>query len=131
MWYGFGDDWLNHIVRAGFDRDYSTIFKIKISDSVLILNGRDDIFEFSEKYGIIKDWLESGSGGRDTIRWIQWEKVAKKYSGIEIKNPDIFKYKEIKIGYRDRVLLDWLNGWDISSGCIWNQKGIESIERIY
>ena len=63
LWYGFGDDWLKHIVRAGFDRDYSTIFKINITHNILILNTREDIFKFSEEYGIIKDWLESGSGG--------------------------------------------------------------------
>ena len=38
LWYGFGDDWLKHIVRAGFDRDYSTIFKINITHNILILN---------------------------------------------------------------------------------------------
>ncbi len=69
--------------------------------------------------------------GQDSIRSIEWGEVAKKYSGIEIKNPDIYKFKKVIIGYRNEVSLDWLNGWDISSGCIWNKKAIESIERIY
>lgn len=44
LWYGFGDDWLQHIVRSKFkSRNYSSIFKIKITDNVLKLNGGEDI----------------------------------------------------------------------------------------
>ena len=69
--------------------------------------------------------------GKDSIRNIEWGEVAKKYSGIEIKNPDIYKFKKVPIGYRNEVYMSWLYGWDISSGCIWNKNGIESIEKIY
>jgi len=130
LWYGIGSEWLDHVNRVKMDRKYTTIHKIKTTDKVLKLNGKDDIIKFTEKYGKIKEEMSVGVLDK-SVRKISWYNVAKSYSGIEIKHPSIYTFKQYTINGVDGVYLTWLMGWDISSGCIWFGDGIESIERIH
>ena len=55
---------------------------------------------------------------RGIIDVIDWELVGDDYYGIEITHP----YGEIG---------SWISTWDISSGCVWNPRAIESVEKLY
>jgi hypothetical protein len=48
--------------------------------------------------------------------YINWPKVAQDYSGIEIC-PYQWKF---------RLNYMWYYGWDVASGCIWNQNALNS-----
>ena len=50
---------------------------------------------------------------------INWPKVAEHYSGIEIC-PYIGKRREVT----------WYYGWDVASGCVWSQQGIQELRKI-
>ena len=52
--------------------------------------------------------------------YIDWIKVSKQYSGIEI-NP----YQ-----HSNRYTSMWYYGWDVASGCIWKNDLIKNITKI-
>jgi hypothetical protein len=58
-----------------------------------------------------------GTKGLDKM--IDWPKVAEHYAGIEI-----CPYLSNKRNDDDFF---WYYGWDVASGCIWDQKGIEEL----
>ena len=58
---------------------------------------------------------------------IYWRSVAKDFGGIEIRN-----WKSLCQSLRNTVewdpRLDWLNDWDLSSGCVWNKNMLKHIQ---
>lgn len=58
---------------------------------------------------------------------IYWRSVAKDFGGIEIQN-----WKSLCPSLRNSVewdpRLDWLNDWDLSSGCVWNTHVLKHIQ---
>jgi len=108
LWYQINNSWVNLCVKYNKDAELHKIkphyafeiknYNIKINvdlTNVIILDTRDKVIEFSEKYG----------NGEFFINWID---VANDYKGIEIPN------------YKNVNFYKWMNGWDISSGCIWD-----------
>ena len=61
---------------------------------------------------------------------IDWQKVAKKFGGIEFNPYTHQVIKRIKNG-KKQILIMWYNTIDVPSGCIWNLKPIvENVEKI-
>lgn len=125
LWYGFGNNWLNFLIdglffgirewdRCWFDskvKQITHIYKLKVDSSIYKINDSKSLSFFEKLYA---------DKYKENINWL---KVAKTYSGIEIKLPKF----EI-----DGILDDsyWAWGWDINSGCIWDKKAIKEIKLI-
>ena len=122
LWYSFGYEWANWVSREMPERanSYDYIHKINVTNKVLKLETIEQCLEFTDRFGSDASWHRH--------YLINWDKVAKVYSGIEVTNPRDFHLDEERIG---GAKLWWLYGWDVGSGCIWKEDGIESIELVY
>jgi GNAT superfamily N-acetyltransferase len=122
LWYSFGYEWANWVSREMPERanTYEYIHKIDVTKKVLRLETIKQCLEFTDRFGSDASWHRH--------YLINWDKVAKVYSGIEVTNPRDFHLDEERIG---GAKLWWLYGWDVGSGCIWREDGIESIELVY
>jgi hypothetical protein len=86
---------------------------------MIILKDNVDIIKFSEIYVAPR----AGFYGWKRSSLIKWNEVAQKYCGIEISN-----YHSLHS--LSSLNSDWLDTWDISSGCIWDKEGITKIIKI-
>jgi hypothetical protein len=113
LWYGFGDSWLNWVKSEMPGWERSKFFKLELDLSKMLrLEHSSDLLSFTKKYRIITEI--------DSNYYIDWPKIAKEYSGIEID----------KYYYNHRYDLNWYYSWDVASGCVWNQNAIIKIKRI-
>jgi hypothetical protein len=128
FWYGFGDEWLNFLHKEDYfvmnnrrkNIDDKYRYKIKIDKTNIMVI--DSIQKSDEFYEIFKGKMELSS-----IQFIDWEKVAQAYMGIEIPN-----INALRSGDYWMTRNKWWNysSWDISSGCIWNPMAIQRIKLI-
>jgi len=108
LWYACGGAWLKRTIEIYGYVFSEYIHEIKINPSNMILIQNDEQMDsFNSDF--------STSGG------INWEEVAKKYSGIEICRWLPKKHQPGE-GY------SWYYGWDVASGCIWDEDAARSIE---
>lgn len=108
LWYGIGTSWIDWVEIEMPKWRKKHLFKIEINKSkVLVIDHKYVMEDFNKKYGVKYHGMD----------YIDWEEVAKSYSGIEI-NP-----------YRDYDY-DWYYGWDVASGCVWNKSGLKKVEKI-
>jgi len=114
LWYGLGTQWIDWVKREMPEWENDHLYKIEISQNVLVLDSKDKILAFNKQYGFASKM--SFDGLPDSIDWV---KVAKDYDGIEIITPR---------RYSDSV--EWLYSWDIDSGCLWNKNGLTNISII-
>lgn len=122
LWYGINWEWEEWCESNMPNWRHGKHFSLQIDmEKILLLDSIVKINNFQEEYGQLPDWMAKRDMNIlfDHI-YINWKKVAEKYSGIEI-NP--YQYS-----LRHKML--WLSGWDISSGCIWNLSAIKSLEPI-
>lgn len=116
LWYAHGNSWIKYLVNEEHPwadkRLFQTnwVYSFKLGDSVLALEHKD-IPKFEKKYA---------DKTRDKINWYA---VAKEYDGIDIKYTERMSCSLKYNSY-------WLWGWDVGSGCIWNNKGIKSFKLI-
>lgn len=119
LWYGINDSWLDwcksempHWISKN-----PIFYEIHLNnENILFLKSENDIINFSKQYGRP---LNNISGNNYLI---DWSLVADEYSGIEI-NP--YQY-----GCRFNLRTFWYYGWDCSSGCIWDKKGINKMIKL-
>ena len=122
LWYSCGRSWINWLSRAWEERfrkiQYEYELIIDFTDVLVIRNERE-LVAFSEAYGI----PDRRSPIPGTIKDIDWQAVARSYTGIEIC-PFLGKGNLL-----DPPQLDWYD-WDVASGCIWdvNDAVLEAIE---
>jgi hypothetical protein len=151
LWYAIGDSWYkywyrNHLEMKNLPKNLN-IFKLSIHknsfitdiknpnpNKILRIKTNDDVKLFTKLYRmkpykklhfpelIINDWKERKNIYFDDNN-IDWQKVAKKFGGIEF-NPYIHQVIEpIKDG-KKQILIMWYNTIDVPSGCIWNLRTI-------
>jgi len=114
LWYGMGDSWINWVRTEMPHWECDNLFKLDLDESKIIkLNNEEELLDFNEKYG------EELYGASNCIDWFE---VSKKYSGIEIPNYLWSLRMDRRVG--------WYYGWDVASGCIWNEDAIVSIDKI-
>lgn len=108
LWFSVGDEWLDFLVidypAAAEGRKY--LIELNISGSCLSLSSKDEVLEFSKKYGV------TGSSGTN----INWKEVSDSYSGIVIA-----PYQN---SLRTAKETRWYYGWDVASGCVWSSSAI-------
>jgi len=106
------------------------ILRIKTNDDVKLFTKLYSIKPYKKLRGTLlkkeqfsnNDWKMFKNIYHDD-NLIDWEKVSKKFGGIEF-NPYIHQViNPIKNGKKS-ILIMWYNTVDISSGCIWNLKPI-------
>jgi hypothetical protein len=111
LWYGINGDWLDWCRYEMPEWIEKYNYQIEIDESkILQIDNIYNLRLFIEKYACNK------------LRYINWQLVSRKYSGIEIIN-----YHEIK--YKNRYLDIWFYSWDCDSGCIWDIDVIKNIKK--
>ena len=107
FWYDCNNEWSEWVEYYQPDWKGDHIYQIQLDHSKMkVITNREELNAFSEKY-------------RSANGLIDWRRVARDYSGIEI-----CPY----IGSA-RMSVKWYYDWDVASGCIWNKKAIKSIKK--
>ena len=128
LWYTSGYAWIEHAISE--QPKFITMFVheiIKNDAKILKIRNEEDNDKFEQKYGVKTSGnltLQSSSilnfnYSDDETILINWPDVQRDYAGIEITSFDALK----NIG--------WRIGWDLPSGCIWNQKGMKDSRLLY
>lgn len=121
LWYAKGFEWVYWVQlnMPQWSSKYQYLHEIKTTDKVLKIKNEKDAIDFSREYGIYKD--TSFFSEYTDVEEIDWDRVSKKWSGIEMVNPRAnFEY------LTDRRLI-WTGSWDVASGCIWKADGFNEI----
>ena len=116
LWYGIDNEWLNWCKSEmpNWIHPYNYVLELNKAKMVIITNlAQFDQFHNEYKRSIL---------GSRYICYIDWERVALKYGGIEI-NPYLWER-------RLPVECIWYYGWDCASGCIWNKEVVLKIKKI-
>lgn len=114
LWYATNNEWKEFCNELG-ETNNSFTYKVIIPDDfkLLVIDTLDKLLEFNEKFG----FDERGFG----MIMIDWEKVSKEYDGIEISP---YQYNKV-----NGLNFSWYYGWDVASGCLWNNNfKVELIE---
>jgi hypothetical protein len=118
LWYGIGPSWVNFVRSEMPTRETEHVFKIDIDESKMkIIRNYEDLLEFEKEYSTPIEGMYSFN---NRYLYIDWERVARDYSGIEIA-PYISEA---------RMKHMWYYGWDLASGCIWRKGVITKITKI-
>lgn len=128
LWYGINDYWIDWCAseKMGWVHDY--IHEVILDESkILKITNLDEFDDFEKEYGDVDPLLarlEKAYPGqmmnyRRGMEVIRFDKVAEKYSGLEI-TPYL---------YEKRLISMWYYGWDCASGCVWAQDAVKDIRR--
>lgn len=109
FWYQVDGDWERWCESEQPDWIGSHRYTVDLGQSkMLVLESAQEIRDFGDEYG----YDPFKSLGLSRHKFIEWERVAEKYDGLEI--PD----------YVWACRLDftcfWYYGWDCASGVVWN-----------
>lgn len=112
LWYGIGSSWIDWIRenQPRWEQDYIHIVKIN-ETNMKVIKYYEQLIEFHNEYHVSDEY---------GTNMIDWNRVAQKYSGIEIA-PFIRKYNPN---------IEWYYTWDVASGCIWNSNALIHITKI-
>lgn len=142
LWYAPNKEWLNY-AEKWIDEIYKYIYLVKVDyttinkpdrNKVLKITNKDEVIQFTLKYGIIQKSIRSTSGME--YLYIDWRLVERDYGGLDVT--ELF-LKEACVNSYDRYSyilelekydIRWLDTWDIPSGCAWNPKAIKQLKLI-
>ena len=126
LWYecqdGSSETWEEFCtggLTGGYDK-YDSTYNVVLKDDgyhILHITDEQHLEKFNKMYSVNHSADPDGTKGLDKM--IDWPKVAEHYAGIEI-----CPYLSSKRNDDDFF---WYYGWDVASGCIWDQKGIEEL----
>jgi hypothetical protein len=109
LWYSINYEWLEWC-RDNF-RIHKEILEIDLSN-VLVIDSVSKLKSLIREFGY---FIVEG------VKYIDWRKLSKRYSGIEFVN-----YNEIRNQLSILDLPTWFYGLDVSSGCIWDLSVIKN-----
>jgi hypothetical protein len=136
LWYSCGDSWVEWCFREQFFSCFGdNIFEVIVDESALLkITNLKEFDAFVAEYGCEFDDIiqlrnpeyksnlfAPPSGFRLPPNCIRWDKMAEKYSGIEI-NPYLWE-KRLDGGV-------WYYCWDCASGCIWDKEAVLQVDLI-
>lgn len=111
FWYSVDrgwEEWCQGDMPGWLENKYE--HRVELGEEKMIyIRSLADIDAFHEKY--------KREGEIFNSEFIDWTKVAADYDGIEI-SPYLWKRRHSML---------WYYGWDCSSGCIWNPKGVKVV----
>ncbi len=121
LWYALDNDWLRWLRAEQMDWVQPNDFLLEIDKSrMIVLNTYEDYIQFTHKY--IKPLCDG------IYICIDWIKVAEDYAGIEMPSYD--RVRRTTYSFNPDNSLDWIRGWDVKSGCIWDLSIISKSEII-
>jgi hypothetical protein len=113
LWYGVGPSWIDWVRSEMPDWEVDNIFKIDVNqDMMLTITNSEELLAFNKNYGVKTDFFNV----------IDWTRVASDYGGIEISP---YNYK-----LRMEREVFWYYGWDVASGCVWNEGVITGVNKL-
>jgi hypothetical protein len=113
LWYGIGPSWIDWVRSEMPDWEVDNIFKIDIDvDKILKITNSEELLAFNKNYGVKTHYYNV----------IDWVKVASEYGGIEI-SPYNYKLRMAREVF-------WYYGWDVASGCIWDEGVITGVDKL-
>lgn len=113
LWYGIGPSWINWVRSQMPEWELNNVFKIDIDiDKILKISNSDELLAFNKEYGTTSQFYNV----------IDWSRVASEYGGIEI-SPYNHKLRMSREVF-------WYYGWDVASGCIWDDGVINDIIKL-
>lgn len=118
LWYGIGPSWINWVRSEMPDWETEHVFRLSIDESKMkIIRNYQQLVEFEKEYSLPIDGWDDYNG---RYLYIDWERVARDYGGIEIA-PYLYeaRYKHM-----------WYYGWDVASGCIWGTGVVKRLKRL-
>jgi hypothetical protein len=122
LWYSCGTEWIEWVLREMSDWVGSYVYRLHINyGNMLKIDDAAGIDEVTKKY--VNERMAHIFPGHKSSIYIDWVKMAKDYSGIEI-----CPYQHSK---RLDPNSEWYYGWDVASGCVWNQSALAGVELIY
>ena len=103
-------------------------------NKILRIKTNDDVKLFTKLYRMKPykklSLLDSKENVYFDYNTIDWQKVAKKFGGIEF-NPYIHQVIDPIINGKIKIIMIWYTTVDVPSGCIWNLKNIvKNIEKM-
>ena len=116
LWYGIGTDWLDWVKSEMPHWKGRYFYKVYITNKVLRISNKEQFIKFINKYKIVDRTFPN----KIKLIDIDWKKVARYHSGIEI-SPYLYEF---------RFKFLWYYSWDVASGCIWKRDGLAQIRRI-
>lgn len=121
LWYAVGEEWINWVKSEMPEWEGKFLYKLELNfDKILHLKNAQDIDTFSKKFSITPEYFKSIDPGGMGYNFydVDWIRVSKEYSGIEIS-----PYQ-----YEQRFETRWYYGWDVASGCVWKKDAILDIK---
>lgn len=111
LWYGINYEWLEWC-KGNFSI-HNEMIEINIDSSkILLIENPQQLYSLM---GIFGYNIVEG------VKYIDWEKLSKYYSGIEFQN-----YHQTKNSFDLHNLPTWFYTLDCSSGCIWDLSVIKN-----
>lgn len=119
FWYDCDGEWARWVAEAMPYRIGKHNYKVQVDTSkMIVIRNYREFVAFENKYKTtVLDQVPGFADENDL--WINWPKVARDYSGIEIA-PFISKAD-------DR---NWYYVWDVASGCIWEKSALKNVEKV-
>lgn len=111
-----------------FTVKYVSKFHIKLyKDRIERMNDPD---KKHYKFNIKIDLVDPSKEYDPHVFFIDWPKVKKLYSGIEM--PSFDKFYRACESTEDGVMVvpEWYNTWDCEGGCVWDINAIKSLKRL-
>ena len=116
LWYSFGPAWIDFLSNGyQFPKrpiwcqkhlfSITHVYKLHLRRKYIYkIANRSDLDRFAKKYGY---------RGK-----INWGRVKKRWGGVEIR----WQGEDAEKAY------EWYDGWDVSSGCIWDRRAINRVK---
>lgn len=112
LWYGIGPSWAEWAYYNMPDMIKPYIFKLELNKKkMLVIESVRELDAFEKIHKVEHPVVPRMS-------YIDWQKVAGKYMGIQIA-PYL---------WQRRMHSFWYYGWDCASGCIWTPAAIKSVK---
>jgi hypothetical protein len=132
FWYSLGKDWYNHwFVKEKAEKVTNQVvcqIKIKRTDfikfgekgegKILVIDSLEDVKKLKSKYGISKKYT-----------LIDFQRLSKKYSGIEFRNYHQISKKMKENNKLTKNNYNWYYMIGVNSGCVWDTSLITVEEK--
>ncbi len=108
LWYACGPEWVDWVMTDwwGHQEKWRYLYEVHVNPrQMLVIRDVEELDEFD------RTWRNR----RNKYSGPDWTALAKRYAGIEI----------CPYQWSRRMDFMWYYGWDVASGCIWNERAID------
>jgi len=123
LWYAQGGEWLEWMKsdRPEWLDKYNFMYALEIHEPKILMISSIEKFEQFEKEYFQPDVKRSDLTDPGRYSFIDWPRIEKEYSGVEI----------IPYFWEKRLANLWYYGWDVAAGCIWHENGVQKLTEIW